>query len=124
MYAANLAYAFTSITTKLSILFLYRRLFPVEPFCRITLILAFIWAIVGVTGIVTVSIPCRPIRKYWQPQIPGSCYKSNQVELFFQIIDIIMDAATLALPVKVIFGLQMSARKKLILYFIFLLGGL
>lgn len=86
--------------------------------------MAITWGILGVGAIVTLLIPCRPVRKYWQPQIPGSCYNFDQVTLGFSTIDIIMDAATLALPVRVILGLQISYRRKIMLCFVFLLGGL
>ena len=86
--------------------------------------MAIIWALLGSAAIIIVLVPCRPVKKYWQPQTLGSCYDFNQVTLALSTIDIIMDTITLVLPVRVILGLQLSSRKKLMLCFVFLLGGL
>ena len=73
---------------------------------------------------VTALVPCRPVRSYWDPQVPGKCYNFDQFFLSASIADVLIDAVILALPVKMILGLQLSTRKKVSLCSVFSLGGL
>lgn len=117
-------YALTVTAVKLSILYLYRRIFAVQAFKQISFAVAAACVVWWVVFTITALIPCRPVRKFWQPQIEGHCYNFNEFFLGASIVDILLDAVILSLPIKKIVGLQMPYKRKVMLCFVFLVGGL
>ena len=117
-------YALTVTATKLSILYLYRRIFSVQCFRQISFAVAAVCVLWWLIFTIIVMNPCRPVKKFWQPQIEGHCYNFDEFFLGAAVADVVLDAVTLALPIKMILGLQMSYQRKVMLCFVFLVGGL
>ena len=117
-------YALTVTATKLSILYLYRRIFSVQRFRQISFAVAAVCVLWWLIFTIIVMNPCRPVKKFWQPQIEGHCYNFDEFFLGAAVADVVLDAVILALPIKMILGLQMSYRRKVMLCFVFLVGGL
>ncbi|KAI0162678.1 hypothetical protein BJ166DRAFT_274384 [Pestalotiopsis sp. NC0098] len=133
--ASKLLFAYTYIFaaavtfTKLSILLLYRRIF-------ITGALSFRVS-VYTAGAITCAYPltlaigmancCRPVSFYWTRfagDTSGSC--PLDVGLFFvvlAVINVLLDAFILAIPIPQIVRLQMSTRKKISICGLMLLGS-
>ncbi|KAI4149426.1 MAG: hypothetical protein LQ341_001322 [Variospora aurantia] len=124
LYMLDPLYALTVTAVKLSILYLYRRIFAVQAFKQISFAVAAACVVWWVVFTITALIPCRPVRKFWQPQIEGHCYNFNEFFLGASIVDILLDAVILSLPIKKIVGLQMPYKRKVMLCFVFLVGGL
>ncbi|KAF9890233.1 hypothetical protein FE257_006145 [Aspergillus nanangensis] len=107
---------------KLSILELYRRLFPVRPMIigvNIVGALVVLWCFgVCLIGAVT----CIPFRKLWEPEIPGGCINLAQFYYGLQIPNIVTDAVILAMPMRVVWNLHVPRMQKMLLSGIFLLG--
>lgn len=56
---------------------------------------------------------CVPLRKYWDPDVPGVCKLNNQQYLFaISIPNILIDVILLALPVRYVMRLEMNKRHK------------
>ena len=87
----------------------------------VVVVICLIWWFVFT---VTSLVPCRPVRSYWDPQVPGKCFNFDLFFLSASIADVLIDTVILALPVKMILGLQLSYRKKISLCSVFSLGGL
>ena len=70
---------------------------------------------------------CKPISmawKRWDGQQHGTCLNVNAIIRSAAAINIVLDLATIALPLPQIAKLQLSKRKKIPLLFVFLLGFL
>ena len=111
-------------SAKLSILYLYRRIFSVKIFRRVSFLTAAIcvawWLVFPVTSLV----PCRPVEKFWHPQIEGYCYNFGKFFIVMASTEIVLDVVILSLPIKMILGLQISCKRKILLCCVFLVGSL
>ncbi|CAI7652756.1 unnamed protein product [Penicillium glandicola] len=110
--------------TKISILFLYLRIFPVTWVVRVS------WATMGVIiawtiGTILVGcLICRPFAYNWDQTIPGgSC--GDQVTSFTVtgVINLLTDIVVLVTPMPLLYKLQMARYKKVTFIAIFGLGG-
>ncbi|KAL3452745.1 hypothetical protein BJX65DRAFT_302654 [Aspergillus insuetus] len=109
--------------TKISILFLYLRIFPVRwlvwsSWATMTVIVA--WAI---ATILAGCLICRPFAFNWDQTIPGGkC--GNQVTSFTVtgVINLVTDFIVLILPMPSLYRLQMATYKKATLIAVFGLG--
>ncbi|CEL04883.1 hypothetical protein ASPCAL06007 [Aspergillus calidoustus] len=109
--------------TKISILFLYLRIFPVRwlvwsSWVTISVIVA--WAI---ATILAGCLICRPFAFNWDQTIPGGkC--GNQVTSFTVtgVINLVTDFIVLVLPMPSLYRLQMATYKKATLIAVFGLG--
>lgn len=70
------------------------------------------------------ALQCIPVRKAWNPEIPGRCVGYLSFFIGMQVPNVLLDGAILTLPVGVVSRLQMSKKKKISVAAIFLLGGL
>ncbi|KAL4757705.1 putative integral membrane protein [Aspergillus foveolatus] len=110
--------------TKISILFLYLRIFPVRwlvisSYATMTVIIA--WAI---ATILAGCLICRPFAYNWDKTIPGG-YCGDQVTSFTitGIINLVTDVVVLVLPMPNLSKLQMATYKKVTLIAVFGLGA-
>lgn len=63
----------------------------------------------------TVSlVPCLPLKKAWDPTVPGGCYEPLTYVLGNVSVVLITDALVLLIPTWMIYDLQMPLRKKII----------
>ena len=67
---------------------------------------------------------CHPRTKIWNPQGPGRCLRINVLLLFSSVFNTISDITMLAVPIWMIWHLQMSRARKLGISMIFSCGGL
>ncbi|KAL8994020.1 MAG: hypothetical protein Q9169_005899 [Polycauliona sp. 2 TL-2023] len=66
-------------------------------------------------------LQCKPVPKFWDPTIPGTCLNTNPLYLSNSIINTAIDFLVLLLPIPMIVRLQVNTRTKLILAGIFTL---
>ncbi|KAL2863366.1 putative integral membrane protein [Aspergillus lucknowensis] len=110
--------------TKISILFLYLRIFPVRwlawsSWVTISVIVA--WAI---ATILAGCLICRPFAFNWDQTIPGGkC--GDQVTSFTitGVVNLLTDVTVLVLPMPSLYKLQMATYKKVTLIAVFGLGA-
>ena len=109
---------------KISILLLYRRLFPDRRF-RIILWTfgAFILTYSTVQLLVTL-FQCRPIPGAWDPFIRAKCIKMKVIFLITGSLNVATDVTTLCLPMPLLWRLNVSIVHRLQVMSMFLLGGL
>ncbi|KAJ5477410.1 hypothetical protein N7539_007554 [Penicillium diatomitis] len=109
--------------TKVSILLLYLRIFPVTWVVwasRATMLVIILWAI---ATILAGSLICRPFAFNWDQTIPGG-HCGNQVQSFTAtgVINLITDVFVLIIPMPLLYKLQMATYKKATLIIVFGLG--
>ncbi|KAL8659758.1 MAG: hypothetical protein Q9226_000254 [Calogaya cf. arnoldii] len=123
LYILHPLYTLSITATKLSILYLYRRIFAVPTFRRISFAVAATCVVWWVVTTIAGLVPCYPVNRMWQPQIEGQCYNFKAFFLGAGVVDVVLDGVILTLPLKLISRLQMPYKRKVMLCFVFLVGG-
>ena len=124
--ATELLYTPASTTIKLSIVLLYRRLFPNQSF-RIVL-----WSVTGflivfaLAQMLSVAIQCTPVAALWNPMAhPGAhCIEYTPALILFAVVNALTDVTILSLPMPILWNLHASKTRRRQLIGIFGLGGL
>uniref|UniRef100_A0A8H7K779 Rhodopsin domain-containing protein n=1 Tax=Bionectria ochroleuca TaxID=29856 RepID=A0A8H7K779_BIOOC len=112
----------TTCFTKLSVLFMYMAFFPVRKMilaCRILGAFIIIW---NVTGIITVMLLCRPLAMNWDRSIGGTCGSQPDYYMALGVVNIVVEVVMLAFPFPVLYGLQISIQKKIVVFGMFGVG--
>ena len=109
--------------TKFSVVCFYRRIFRGSRFSVLTGILLIAIAAWGIAFFFAGLFICIPVDAFWT-QAPGSrCF--DPIPLFYTgaISDTIMDVVILAIPVPLVWKLNLPTKQKIIVSGIFLLGA-
>ncbi|KAL8650274.1 MAG: hypothetical protein Q9210_003925 [Variospora velana] len=121
-WASQILYKLTINLTKLSILFLYLRIVPAAQnrrFTRAVIAVMIYIALYMATSIVATIFQCNPIRRAWDHSIPGRCFDMTAFWYANAFHNIISDALTLGLAVKMIWNLQLPRSDKVGVYVVF-----
>ena len=109
---------------KLSILFFYRRIFPLPSIhCAILAIGAWIVAH-GFATLLVSLLQCIPLSAVWDAGVKGKCIDPVSWLRWMSLPNIMSDLALIILPLYVIWRLQKSRTERLGLSVIFLSGSL
>ncbi|KAH7324730.1 hypothetical protein B0I35DRAFT_475953 [Stachybotrys elegans] len=122
-YFGEALYYITVSLTKVSILFLYLKLFPQQNYrLFIWSFMAFV-ALTGFTCTVAGLFQCDPIEKAWRTQLPGTCF--NVVALFMSnaALNIFQDIVIYLLPVPMLWRVQVPLKQRIALICVFVVGG-
>ncbi|KAI1656045.1 hypothetical protein F4813DRAFT_365112 [Daldinia decipiens] len=122
---ASIHYGITICVAKLSVLWLYRRIFSPQratPF-DITIVFLIVLLIMFYTAINIVKIwECVPREKILNDKIPGSCINTPILLNTSGIFNTVTDLIILLLPVRAVWGLNMSPREKVAVVLVFTFG--
>ncbi len=124
LYLEEIIYMAGSSLVKLSILLFYRRIFPGHRFRQALWVVAFLVIGWGISMTFASIFQCIPVRKAWNPNIPGKCINLHAYYFGQAIPNTITDGVILLLPLPPLWKLQVSRSQKLALIVIFSLGGL
>jgi hypothetical protein len=124
-FAATVLYFTITSATKLSILFMYNRLFSIsisfrrQVFVVGSLVVGF-W--VGCT--VANLLNCQPLEYTWLNSLddPRYCFNYNIFWMASGVVEAFIDVIIIALPIKMIVGLHLDRSKKIAVAAVFLLG--
>ncbi|KAI7305327.1 hypothetical protein KC315_g14736, partial [Hortaea werneckii] len=119
LYYASLA------CTKLSILLQYLRIFPHTHFTRACYVLLCIVVVWGIWAVFSGMFTCVPVAKFWTESswdIEG-CMPRLALWYSNAAINIATDLATTLLPLPLIRQLAIPRRQRMILMWVFALGG-
>ena len=111
-------YAVSIITSKISILLLYLRVFTSQKraFALILGICAFIIITVGVVYASIAIFQCSPVKFAWDKSTPGGqCLKSLTVAKFLAIPNIIDGLVMLIIPIPLVWQLAIETQHKIAL---------
>ncbi|KAL4986518.1 hypothetical protein BDW68DRAFT_163138 [Aspergillus falconensis] len=117
LFSYTFIYALSCTSTRVSILFFYKRVFsPLERYLKIAMLVSgTITLSYPIIVWVTMSTACRPLSYFWTQfsGTKGECIDINTFFLAAGIINMLNDIIILAIPFPRIAKLQMTLRKKL-----------
>ncbi|GKU22926.1 unnamed protein product [Fusarium langsethiae] len=130
VYAEPFVYALAVTSVKISILLLYRRLFPLginksRAYTIMFYIATFLTSCYPFILWITMAFACKPVSFFWNQYI-GAEGKCIDVKLFFLVLGImnmVNDIIILSVPIPRIWTLQMNNKTKVSVICIMLLGS-
>lgn len=117
----DVMYIWSLVFSKLSLLFLYHRVFCFGYFKRAGFVIGGLVVVWAISATFLACFHCVPLRKVWQPEIPGHCMSDYAVRLYNSSNTIATDVMILCLPIPQIWalhGLKWSTRAGLTLLFV------
>lgn len=110
--------------TKVSILFLYHRIFPSRAFAKYLKGVGAFVTTFSIAGVLTNVLACLPMKALWEPDIEAKCINEHACLTAMSTIDILTDVVILCLPLSMVWRLQMSTKNKWQVTGMFLVGSL
>lgn len=110
--AHNIIWCTAVALFRLSILALYKELFPKSTFRRVASLLQLLVSLVLTTQIMGECLICRPFRKLWDNNVRGVCGDFSKANLSAAAINLVLDILVVLLPLPIVWRLQMSKQKK------------
>lgn len=126
-YASQILELLSFGSAKLSVLFLYRRIFAYSAFTRVANVSILLVAAWTVSFFFTIVFQCSPVSVLWTMlEMDQRPFCVDTMPFFYanSISDVLLDVAILAMPVPLVWGLRLSVRKKLAVGGMFMLGAL
>lgn len=108
---------------KISLLFLYFRIFPLPSIRKWSYVCGGLTSAWNVACIFAASFQCSPRNKIWEPWVGGYCINLFLAQLCIAVPSILCDIAILCLPLPHILRLKTNLTQKIFLVVIFLLGS-
>ncbi|KAJ3579203.1 hypothetical protein NPX13_g1363 [Xylaria arbuscula] len=124
-FTSTVLYFTLTSTTKLSILFLYNRLFSINrPFRQHVIVLIGIVIGFWISTTVADLLNCIPLKWTWLNSLddPRYCFNYNYFWLATGIVEAVIDVAILSLPIPVVSRLKLKGTKKYGIIGVFLVG--
>ncbi|KAI0482107.1 hypothetical protein GGR56DRAFT_170518 [Xylariaceae sp. FL0804] len=125
VYIATINYGFTICIAKLAILILYRRIFSprrFSPFDTLLVSLITILLMFYLGTNLAKIFECTPRAKIFDPELPGTCIDIPQLLNVSGIFNTVTDFVILLLPIKAVWGMQMTLKKKMTVVLVFTCG--
>jgi hypothetical protein len=117
-------YGIGTMFIKASILLFYLR-FPCERSLKIvTYIVLFVVCFYSLFGAFTFLLMCRPVERYWNPNIPGKCLNFKAAFLATGIFNVATDFTILSLPIWLLRPLRLPKKQKIGVTLILMTGSL
>ncbi|KAI1095729.1 hypothetical protein F5B19DRAFT_440751 [Rostrohypoxylon terebratum] len=120
--ASNVCWLLGSVFVKLSILWLYHRLFATKEFRRWSWPMIGIVICYGIAFLIVFLTNCIPPDQLWNPQPGGHCRDMQYSDYATVGINLFLDLAILILPMPTLWGLQLPVRKKIMVTVMFSFG--
>ena len=116
-------YPITIAMFKTSVILLYKRIFVNRGFqiaCWLTLLVNSCWAVGNLFGFVFQFVP---VPMMWGAILDGVCFDQNGLWISIATWDIFSDVWILAMPLPMVWKLNLKFREKIILTGVFMLGA-
>lgn len=110
--------------SKLSVLLLLRRIFPVRRFVWTANVLIAIIVCWFVSNEIASFTICRPFDSFWNTAVSQQCGNQHLLDIVTPVPWIVTDFAVLLAPVPLIWKLCMPIKQRVSLVSIFLIGVL
>ena len=131
----NMLYSISILSTKLSIMLIIKRIFCASGRRNVStggfnISYYIVWALIVLnTGfyicfIVVPAAACIPREKIWNPEKKGVCVDETKLYIASGAFNLFSDIGMLAVPIYLVWNLQMSIRRKIGISAIFCTGGL
>ncbi|KAH7382013.1 hypothetical protein BKA64DRAFT_218410 [Cadophora sp. MPI-SDFR-AT-0126] len=124
LYVAECLYVITLAATKISVLFLYLRIFPHKSFRTATLATMGMIALSTTIIFLMTVFSCHPVAFFWNRDIRGGkCMDLDKLAYANSAMSIIQDLIIVILPLPVLAKLNMGKKKKIGVGFMFAVGS-
>ncbi|KAI1136502.1 hypothetical protein F5Y05DRAFT_110213 [Hypoxylon sp. FL0543] len=123
IFVVEIIYSVGFTLIKLSIMALYRQLFPTRLMFICTRFLAAFVIMWGLALTLVSIFSCNPIRGFWDIDIGAKCIDTQWFFIGNSIPNIIADICLLCLPMRDVWTLQLGVRSKIIISGLFALGS-
>jgi hypothetical protein len=113
--------------SKLTVLFLFKRIFTVKPFRIAAWIMIILTAGWTVAFFFAIIFQCTPVSAFWEQfdfQHAKYCLPTVPFYEATTYTDIFFDVLILAMPIPMVWRLHLPLNQKIAVMFTFLLGGL
>lgn len=126
MYTTLITYSTTIAAVRISVLLLYRRIFRTRPFKLAVYVVGVLTVAWWLAAVLVELFQCRPVKAAWDIRLKPTSYCVNFQAYYYGIAatNLTLDCVTLAMPLSMVWRLQMATRQKVLLSGVFLLGGL
>ena len=124
LYVLYICYDLSVTLPKTSVLFFYMRIFGTQnkPFkyaLWITHFLVLFWFLFSLLFAV---FQCNPVRKQFEPDLPGHCVAITTLWLSGAIPSVIVDFVLLVLPLPMLWRLKMKRSSRILIMAVFASG--
>ena len=123
-YAYNILNLLAYPIIKISILLLYRRVFPSVLFQRLVWFGVTFLVLMLSSNTLVAIFACNPIRGFWVATVKAKCIDAVRFYWATAILNVVTDVYILVLPLPQVWQLQISKKQKIGLTALFTLGGL
>ncbi|KAF2454920.1 hypothetical protein BDY21DRAFT_373789 [Lineolata rhizophorae] len=123
LYASIIVYNFGLTFTKLSILIQFLRIFVTKSVRRACFVMIGVVVVYGFWTVLSAILNCIPVDLFWDKSLDGHCIHQQALWFVNAAINIATDFAIIVLPIPALKCLMLPRRQKIILMFIFALGG-
>lgn len=123
-WIAQTPYKIVVCLNKTSVVLLYMRIFVSKNFRWLCYVALAIVIGSGVATVLATIFQCVPLERSWNKTVDGVCIDSSMFWVANAVLNIATDVIVLALPVREVWKLQLRLQEKIMLYAVFLLGGL
>ncbi|KAL6861929.1 hypothetical protein J3F83DRAFT_746202 [Trichoderma novae-zelandiae] len=120
--ASGVTWLLGTVFIKLSVLWLYTRIFAVKPFLYWAYVMMGVVGAYGIAFLVLFMTQCHPISQQWDPVPGGSCRNIVVQELTSVSLNMVIDIAIVILPLPALWSLQLAVRSKLVVSVMFSIG--
>ena len=116
-------YALAITIAKISILLFYRRIFnTIVTFRYATYIVGGFCLLWFLVVMLVSALQCHPVSYAWDKMVDGTCIDLRAMYYSFTISNVALDVIINVMPVRLIWKLQLSIKKKILLTIIMLMG--
>ncbi|KAJ4190648.1 hypothetical protein NW759_016713 [Fusarium solani] len=123
LLATVIAYSFTQLSLKFSILLQCKRIFSSTSAQHLFTCLIIWLSIYGLFCLLSSIITCWPVAKYWDDTIPGGCINRSTLHYVLAGFNIVNDITLLVAPLPFLAHLHIARKAKLVLIGVFGCGG-
>jgi len=125
-YSSQIIYVVIQETAKISMIFLYIRVFTSRWFTNACYMAIVFILLNGAAYIFALAFQCRPVSALWDPLLKGKgqCLNLASLSVSGAVCSIVDDLVILILPIPEIMKLKMSKNKKWGLVLMFSIGSL
>ncbi|KAI1503403.1 hypothetical protein F5X99DRAFT_375139 [Biscogniauxia marginata] len=111
-----------SVCLKLSMLFLYIRIFSIAKFRQWAYALIVVVVCYGIAFIIVFPTNCQPISQLWAPVPDGWCHNPIIEQFASVTLNLVIDLAIVILPMPALWSLKMPRSNKVFISIMFSLG--
>ena len=125
MFAGEIIFFTCLALIKLSVLAMYKRIFPTKFMKWGCAILGFMTIAWWIAVILYTIFQCKPVHKYWDLETPGKCVNAAVFYISTNgVPNIVMDAMILCLPMYEVYKIHVSRKLKIAIGATFMVGSI